>query len=68
MDIWIARTVNPDFRDLISAVLSDSSTTIKKEDRGRAKRRLMNRLIDALLASASGRKRTLNLMVTVSEL
>ena len=55
MDSRTACTRNSGFRDLVSAVLSDSSTIIKKADRGSAKRFLGLRVFDALSMTATGR-------------
>ncbi len=59
MDSRTACTRNSGFRDLVSAVLSDSSTIIKKADRGRAKRFLGLRVVDAFLTTAYSRFETI---------
>ena len=46
MDNWTASTLNSGFRDSISAVFFDSSTTIKNANRGRAKRFLRFRAVE----------------------
>lgn len=58
MDNWTACAFYSVVRYFVSAVLSDSSTIIKRADKGRAKRFLRLRFVDALSTIAVGGRRS----------